>query len=139
MRLRTRLAITIATAAATAALALPAHASVTMEFVGRAISGDGLAGSEIAAYDATTKRIYVTNGATGKIDIFSIANPAAPTKVKSVTLSEAGDIQSVATNGTLVAAAAVTNATATITSGRLRQSRVQATRPRPSSPGARGG
>ena len=88
-----------------------AMASVSLSFVGRAISGDGNMGSEISAYSPSTKRLFVTNGATKKIDIFSLANPASPTKVKSVTLSGLGDLQSVATNGSLVAVAAYTDAT----------------------------
>jgi hypothetical protein len=111
MRLCARLAQTLLAFAAMVAVAAPASASVSMEFVGRANSGDGLGGAEIAAYDPATKRIYVTNGATRKIDIFSVANPAAPTKVRSVTLTGAGDIQSVATNGSIVAVAAITDAT----------------------------
>jgi len=92
--------------------AMPAMGQgVSLSFVGRAISGDGLAGAEIAAYAPNTKRLFVTNGATRKIDIFSLANPASPTKVSSVTLSGLGDLQSVATNGSLVAVAAYTDAT----------------------------
>jgi DNA-binding beta-propeller fold protein YncE len=92
--------------------AAPALAQgVSLSYVGRAISGDGPAGAEIAAYSPDTKRLFVTNGATKKIDIFSLANPASPTKVSSVTLSGLGDLQSVATNGSLVAVAAYTDAT----------------------------
>ena len=88
-----------------------AMASVSLSFVGRAISGSGLAGSEIAAYSPSSKRLFVTNGATKKIDIFSVADPAKPALVKSVALSGLGDLQSVATNGSLVAVAAYTDAT----------------------------
>jgi len=92
--------------------AMPAMGQgVSLSFVGRAISGDGNMGSEISAYSPSTKRLFVTNGATKKVDIFSLANPASPTKVKSVTLSGLGDLQSVATNGSLVAVAAYTDAT----------------------------
>ena len=88
-----------------------AMASVSLSFVGRAISGSGLAGSEIAAYSPSSKRLFVTNGATKKIDIFSVANPEKPTLVKSVALTGLGDLQSVATNGTLVAVATYTDTT----------------------------
>ena len=40
-----------------------ATTGISLEFLGRANSGSGLAGSEIAAYDAKTKRLFVTNGA----------------------------------------------------------------------------
>lgn len=85
-----------------------ASTGISIEFVGRANSTSGLGGSEISAYDPTTKRLFVTNGATNKIDIFDIANPAAPVLVKSVDLSSLGvtGVQSVASRGGRVAAAA---------------------------------
>lgn len=81
---------------------------ISIEFLGRANSGVGLAGSEIAAYDAASKRLFVTNGATNKIDFFDITNPAAPSFIKSVDLGALGvtGIQSVASKGGYVAAAA---------------------------------
>ena len=114
MRVPRKLRATVLAATAIAAIGLTggeAMASVSLSYVGRAISGDGNMGSEISAYSPSTKRLFVTNGATKKIDIFSFANPASPTKVKSVTLSGLGDLQSVATNGSLVAVAAYTDAT----------------------------
>jgi len=112
MRRFGRAAVMAAVAGTALVAAVPALGQgVSMSFVGRAISGDGNAGAEIAAYSSSTKRLFVTNGATKKIDIFNLANPASPTKVKSVTLSGLGDLQSVATNGSLVAVAAYTDAT----------------------------
>ena len=114
MRVPRKLRATVLAATAIAAIGLTggeAMASVSLSYVGRAISGDGNMGSEISAYSPSTKRLFVTNGATKKVDIFSLANPASPTKVKSVTLSGLGDLQSVATNGSLVAVAAYTDAT----------------------------
>jgi hypothetical protein len=93
-------------------VATAATTSVTMEYLGRANSGSGLAGSEIPAYDSASKRLFVTNGATKKIDIFDISAPATPTLVKSVDLASLGatDIQSVAAkNGLVVAAATMTS------------------------------
>ena len=52
-----------------------AWSGVSLEFLGRANSGSGLGGSEIAAYDAKTKRLFVTNGALNTIDFFDISNP----------------------------------------------------------------
>lgn len=82
--------------------------SVSLEFVGRANSGRGLGGSEIAAFDRASKRLFVTNGATNQIDIFDISNPALPYLVRRVDLSSLGatGIQSVASRGGMVAAAA---------------------------------
>ena len=114
MRVPRKLRATVLAATAIAAIGLTAGeamASVSLSFVGRAISGSGLAGSEIAAYSPSTKRLFVTNGATKKIDIFNVDNPAKPTLTKSVTLNGLGDLQSVATNGSLVAVAAYTDAT----------------------------
>ncbi len=81
---------------------------ISIEFLGRANSGVGNAGSEIAAYDAASKRLFVTNGATNKIDFFDITNPSAPSFIKSVDLGALGvtGIQSVASKGGYVAAAA---------------------------------
>ena len=46
--------------------------------VGRWVSGSGLGGAEISAFDAKSKRIFVTNGATNQIDIVSIKDPKKP-------------------------------------------------------------
>ena len=81
---------------------------IVLEFLGRANSGVGNAGSEIAAFDAASKRLFVTNGATNKIDFFDISNPSAPVFLKSADLGALGvtGIQSVASKSGLVAAAA---------------------------------
>jgi len=64
------------------------------------------AASEIVAYDATTKRMFVTNGAANKIDIINITNPLSPTLVSSVDMANYGaSVQSVAVKGGKVAAA----------------------------------
>lgn len=48
-------------------------------------------GSEIVAFDATSKRMFTTNGANNAIDIIDISNPAKPTLVSSIDLSPYGD------------------------------------------------
>ena len=86
-----------------------AAAGLSMTFVGRAAGGGMNASggaSEISAYSPATQRLFVTNGMTNKIDIWNLAKPTAPTLITSVTLPSATGVQSVATNGTLVAAAA---------------------------------
>jgi DNA-binding beta-propeller fold protein YncE len=86
-----------------------------LKFLGRWISGSGIGGAEISAYDAATSRIYVTNGATNQIDIVDISNPAAPKKVKSLDLASKGvtGIQSVAAkNGTIAIAASMASSQA---------------------------
>ena len=85
-----------------------AATGISLEFLGRANSGSGNAGSEIAAFDAKSKRLFVTNGATNNIQIFDISNPSSPVLVKDVNLSSLGvtGIQSVASKAGYVAAAA---------------------------------
>jgi hypothetical protein len=88
--------------------AASAATGISLEFLGRANSGSGNAGSEIAAYDVKSKRLFVTNGATNNIQIFDIANPSSPTLLKNVDLGALGvtGIQSVASKAGYVAAAA---------------------------------
>lgn len=78
-----------------------------LHYLGRWVSGSGLGGAEISAYDPATQRIFVTNGATNQIDIVNIGNPAKPKKVKSIDLAPKGvmGIQSVAVKDGLVAIA----------------------------------
>ena len=85
-----------------------ATTGISLEFLGRANSGSGLAGSEIAAYDAKTRRLFVTNGALNTIDFFDISNPSSPIFLKKVDLAALGatGIQSVASKSGYVAAAA---------------------------------
>lgn len=79
-----------------------------LHFLGRWVSGSGLAGAEIAAFDAATSRMFVTNGTENKIDIVDISNPAKPSKVSSIDLASKGvtGVQSVATKNGVVAIAA---------------------------------
>lgn len=85
-----------------------AATGISLEFLGRANSGSGTGGSEIAAFDAKSKRLFVTNGATNNIQIFDIANPSSPALLKNVDLAALGvtGIQSVASKAGYVAAAA---------------------------------
>ena len=88
--------------------AASAATGISLEFLGRANSGSGNAGSEIAAYDVKSKRLFVTNGATNNIQIFDIANPSSPALLKNVDLGALGvtGIQSVASKAGYVAAVA---------------------------------
>jgi hypothetical protein len=81
---------------------------IELVFVGRANSGSGLAGSEIAAFDPESDRLFVTNGSTNEIDIFDITDPSTPALVSSVDLASLGvtGIQSVASKNGVVAVAA---------------------------------
>lgn len=75
--------------------------------VGRWVSGSGLGGAEISAFDAKSKRMFVTNGATNRIDIVSIKDPKKPVLFGRINLAKKGvtGIQSVATKDGLVAIA----------------------------------
>lgn len=73
-------------------------------------SGGGIAAAEIVAYDPTTKRAFVTNGATRAVDIIDFANQSSPTLIASVDITPfGGDITSVAVKNGIVAAT-LTNA-----------------------------
>jgi hypothetical protein len=77
--------------------------------VGRWVSGSGLGGAEITAYDAKSFRMFVTNGATNQIDIVDIKNPKKPVLFGRINLAKSGvvGIQSVAVKDGIVAIAAV--------------------------------
>lgn len=73
-------------------------------------TGDGEGASEVVVFDPQDARMYVTNGASGNIDVISIADPKDPTLVESIDVaqfvSNYAGIQSVAVSDTHVAVAA---------------------------------
>ena len=77
----------LATAAAQATAA--PVAPLTIERLG-GTPAQGAGRAEISAYLPAAKRAYVTNATDNTLDIWSLANPAAPVKVKSVDLSPWG-------------------------------------------------
>ena len=86
-----------------------------LQFMGRYFTGAGLGGAEISAYDADTKRLFITNGAKNTIDIVDISVLRKPKLVKAVDFTALGSsgIQSVAArNGVVVVAAAGATKTA---------------------------
>jgi hypothetical protein len=123
-----RLPIAIA-AISLAAIAIPMNttqpvsaettAGMGLHYLGRWNSGSVLAGAEISAFDPASQRLFVTNGATNKIDIVNISKPSSPKKVSSIDLSSKGvtGIQSVAVKDGLVAIA--TTMTSTQANGRI--------------------
>ena len=90
-----------------------------LQFLGRWISGSGVAGAEISAYDPASERLFVTNGATNQIDIVDISDPTSPSKVKSIDLASKGviGVQSVAAKDGLVAIA--TSVVSTQSNGKI--------------------
>jgi hypothetical protein len=64
--------------------------------------------AEIGAYDAKTRRVFVTNSADHVLDVLDVSDPASPAKVRSIDLTPYGsDPTSVAVNGGRVAVAVV--------------------------------
>ena len=75
-------------------------------FTGADDNPDELPGSEIAAYDRQTKRVFITNAFNRTIDIVSIANPSSPEFVEAIDLSPYGAFaNSVAVHDGIVAVA----------------------------------
>jgi hypothetical protein len=72
--------------------ALWAQPRIGLSAVGR--YGTGFfdqSGSEIAAFDAVNRRLYVTNGAEGKVDVIDISNPSVPGLMSRLDVSEYGE------------------------------------------------
>lgn len=93
---------------------VPANAAATLNvnLLATISSGSGEMGAEIPAYHAASKRIFATNGATNQIDIYDIANPSAPKKLKSVSLTAYGNnLTSVAAGLNSIVAVVGTNPT----------------------------
>ncbi|MEZ4468168.1 MAG: choice-of-anchor I family protein [bacterium] len=89
---------------------LAAHAAahdVELEFLGRYETGSFATGaSEISAFDPATRRAFVTNGATGQIDVLDLADPTAPAFLFAIDLSPWGShANSVSAFGGVVVAA----------------------------------
>jgi hypothetical protein len=69
-------------------------------------AGYDVAGAEIVAFDPGSKRAFVVNGFTNAIDVFDLANPAAPVAAGSFSLLPyGGGVQSVAVKNGKVACA----------------------------------
>ena len=65
----------------------------------------GTNSAEIVAHDPTSQRLYVANSVGGKLDILSMANPAALAPVASINIAPYGGINSVAVRNGVVACA----------------------------------
>ena len=68
------------------ALGAPSSHEITIQRIG-STPFIGSAGTEIAAFDPETRRLFSTNVTALRIDIFDIANPAQPAFVTSVPLT----------------------------------------------------
>lgn len=79
--------------------------SLTLSKIG-GFEGGTPGAAEITAYDASSKRLFVVNGANGTVDVLDLANPAAPTRLGTINISTLGaSVNSVAVHGGLVALA----------------------------------
>lgn len=83
----------------------PTPSTISLEKIG-SFSGGGAGAAEITAFDAGSKRLFVVNGQLGTVDVLDLANPAAPVKVGSITVTQFGNgANSVAVhNGTVALA-----------------------------------
>lgn len=79
--------------------------ALTLEKIG-GFDGGVTGAAEITAYDASSKRLFVVNGANGTVDVLDLTNPAAPRKVGSIDVAALGaGVNSVAVHDGLVALA----------------------------------
>ena len=83
----------------------PTPSGMTLERIG-SFNGGGAAAAEITAFDSSTTRLFVVNGALGTVDVLDLANPANPTRVGTISVASLGaSANSVATHGGIVAVA----------------------------------
>lgn len=82
-----------------------AQAQLSLNFVGRYSTGFyNQAASEIMAYDAGSKRMFVINGPDTSLRIVDISNPASPQQISVVSIKPYGiDLTSVAAKNGIVA------------------------------------
>lgn len=82
------------------------QAQIQLKFSGRFQTGNfyNVAGSEISAYDGSTKRIFVTNGPDTSFRIVDVSNPANMQQIRFVSIKPYGiDLTSVAVKNGIVA------------------------------------
>jgi hypothetical protein len=72
--------------------------------IGGYASGLGSGSVEVVAYDGETRRAFAVNGATPSFDILDLSDPAAPRRLRRVTIAE-GSPNSIAHHRGLVAVA----------------------------------
>lgn len=83
----------------------PTPTSMTLERIG-AYEGGALGAAEITAFDATTARLFVVNGANGTVDVLDLRDPKTPKLVGTIDVKSLGaGVNSVAVHDGLVALA----------------------------------
>lgn len=87
----------------------PTPTALQLEFLGRYSTGSfGVSAAEIPAYDAASKRAFVVNARSGKLDVLDLSNPAEPKKLAELdadSILAGAEINSVAVRDGLVAVA----------------------------------
>ena len=79
--------------------------SLTLEKIG-GFNGGAVGAAEITAFDATTQRLFVVNGANGTIDVLDLKDPRSPARVGTIAVGTLGaSANSVAVHDGLVAVA----------------------------------
>ena len=83
----------------------PTPATLTLERIGQ-YDGGAVGAAEITAYDASTARLFVVNGANGTVDVLDLSDPTKPIKVATIDVRDiGGSANSVAVHDGLVAIA----------------------------------
>jgi len=78
---------------------------MTLERIGQ-YDGGAVGAAEITAYDASTARLFVVNGANGTVDVLDLADPTKPVKIGTIDVRDlGGSANSVAVSDGLVAIA----------------------------------
>ncbi|MDX3775361.1 choice-of-anchor I family protein [Chromatiaceae bacterium AAb-1] len=88
---------------------IPTPSGLTLSFVGRYSAGEfAVSAAEITAYDADSKRAFVVNAQSGKLDVLYLTDPANPVYLDSLDVNNIvanATVNSVATKNGLVAVA----------------------------------
>ena len=92
-------------AAAGLLLQAGAASALTVGYVSTYATGDPGASAEISAYDAGTRRLFVTNSIDHTLEVLDLSNPAAPVKINTIPLG--GDPTHVAVKDGIVAVGVV--------------------------------
>jgi len=77
-------------AAAPAAPAATTPTGLTLAKIGGYAHAGGPSSAEIPAYDPISRRLFVVNGANASVDVLSLANPASPTLIGTITAASLG-------------------------------------------------
>lgn len=74
------------TAAAALAACGGGEDTIELEFLGRYSTGQfGVSAAEIPAFDADSKRVFVVNALSGRVDVLDLSQPAEPTKIGEIS------------------------------------------------------